>query len=457
MKLLDVLTAPWAIEPSKLLEIQAIYATHLRGEKIDIGAVEARLGRPLANEPKAFDIIDGVAVIPLEGVIAKRANLFMQISGGVSTELVARDLRAALADSSVHSIILSIDSPGGTVDGTQTLANLVRSGRDIKPIATLASGLMASAGYWIGAAAQRVYIEDDTTTVGSIGVVATHVDVSKAEEQRGVKTTEIFAGKFKRIASQYGPLSESGRQTIQEQVDYTYSLFVADVASHRGVSEEKVLQDMAEGRVFIGKQAIAAGLVDGASTLDALVEQLNRDRAGGASGRTVHLPTPGVTSMKITREQLAAEHPELLKAVLDEGRQAGASEERARIQAVEGALIPGHEALIGSLKFDGKTSGGDAAMQVNAAERKVRETQAAALGKDAPAPVLQAPAATVTPDAQAVAAAAAEARAKLPLEERCKAEWEASADLQGEFSSLSAYVAFEKASAAGRAKVMKKT
>ena len=70
MKLLDVLTAPWAIEPAKLLEIQAIYATHLRGDKIDIEAVEKRLGRPLANETKAFDIIDGVAVLPIEGVIA---------------------------------------------------------------------------------------------------------------------------------------------------------------------------------------------------------------------------------------------------------------------------------------------------------------------------------------------------------------------------------------------------
>jgi signal peptide peptidase SppA len=457
MKLLDVLTAPWAIEPSKLLEIQAIYATHMRGEKIDIGAVEARLGRPLANEPKAFDIVDGVAVIPVEGVIAKRANLFMQISGGASTELIARDVRAALADPSVHSIVMAIDSPGGTVDGTQTLANVIRSARDTKPVATLGGGMMLSAAYWVGSAGQQIYIEDDTTGVGSIGVVATHVDVSKAEEQRGVKTTEIFAGKFKRIASQYGPLSESGRQTMQEQVDYMYSLFVANVAANRGVSEEKVLQDMAEGRVFIGKQAIAAGLVDGVSTLDALIEQLNRDRAGAASGRTVHLPTPGVTSMTITREKLAAEAPELVQALLDEGRTTGASEERARIKAVEGALIPGHEALIDSLKFDGKTSGGDAALQVLAAEKKTRQTQAAALGSDAPGVVALAPGATVKPDAAAQAAAAAAERAKLPLEERCKAEWEASAELHAEFSSLGAYVAYERATAAGQAKVMKKS
>ncbi len=96
MRLLDVVTAPCAIQPEKLLEIQAIYATHLRGEKIDIEAVEKRLGRPLNNEPRGYDVIDGVAVLPIHGVIAKRANLFSQISGGVSSELVARDFRAAL-------------------------------------------------------------------------------------------------------------------------------------------------------------------------------------------------------------------------------------------------------------------------------------------------------------------------------------------------------------------------
>jgi ClpP class serine protease len=126
MKLLDIITAPWAIQPDKLLELQSIYATHLRGEKIDIAAIEQRLGRPLANEPKGYDIVDGVAVLPIEGVSARKMNLLSQVSGGVSTELIGRDLRAALNDQAVHSIILAIDSPGGTVDGTQALASLVR-------------------------------------------------------------------------------------------------------------------------------------------------------------------------------------------------------------------------------------------------------------------------------------------------------------------------------------------
>jgi signal peptide peptidase SppA len=282
MNLLDIVTSPWAIQPERLVQIREIYAARTRGQQIDIAAVEAQLGRPLDNEARRYEVVDGVAVLPIEGVIAKRANLFVQISGGTSSELVARDLRAALADAEVHSIILAIDSPGGTVDGTEVLANLVLQARERKPVVALANGAMASAAYWIGSAAGKVYIADGTTQVGSIGVVATHVDVSGAELQRGVRTTEVYAGKYKRIASQYAPLSDSGRATMQEKVDYTYGLFVEAVAAHRGVHVDKVLSDMADGRVFIGQQAISAGLVDGVATLDALIEQLNRTRTGQA-------------------------------------------------------------------------------------------------------------------------------------------------------------------------------
>lgn len=392
MKLLDVLTAPWAIEPAKLLEIQAIYATHLRGDKIDIAGIEAKLGRPLNNEAQRYTIQDGVAIIPLEGVFAKKANLFSQISGGVSTELAARDLRDAMADPAVHSIILAIDSPGGTVDGTQALADIVAA--SAKPIVTLANGTMASAAYWIGSAANAVYVADSTTIVGSIGVVATHTDISKAQEQEGVKTTEIFAGQYKRIASSYAPLSKEGRQTMQDQVDYTYSLFVSAVATNRSVSTDTVLSNMADGRIFIGQQAIDAGLVDGVSTLDALVAKLNSDRPSGQARAGVAQPiksTKRGAEMPITIEQIASENPD----IADHFRAQGAATERARIQSVEGQLIPGHEALINSLKFDGKSTAGDAAQAVLAAEKSTRQAAAQALANDAPQPLALVPSAVV--------------------------------------------------------------
>lgn len=379
MQIVEALNAPWAVLPEVLVSIHDIFARHSQGEQPDISAIEAKLGRPLNSEPKGYQVVDGVGVLPIEGVIGKKMNLMTAISGGTSTQLAARDLSAALNDPSVHSIILAIDSPGGTADGTEPLANLVREARGKKPIVALADGTMASAAYWIGSAADAVYAADSITQVGSIGVVQKHIDISGAQAKDGIKTTEVTAGKFKRSVSSYAPLSEAGRREMQDDVDYVYSRFVAAVAQNRGVSEEKVLHNMADGRTFRGQQAVAAGLIDGISTLDALVAKLNAARS---TRKSTSKASTGAT-MPQTKEQILAESPDAARELIAQG----VEQERARIQGVENAMLPGHEKLIAGLKFDGKTSPGDAALAVLAAESEARGSAAQALADDAPQPV----------------------------------------------------------------------
>lgn len=458
MKILDVITSPWAIQPEKLLEIQGIYATHLRGEKIDIKGVEAAIGKPLNNVAQGFSIQDGVAILPINGVISKRMNLMSQISGGTSSELIGRDLKAAIADPAIKAIILQIDSPGGTVDGTETLANIVRDAKAVKPVVAFADGTMASAAYWIGSAADSIFMADNVTQVGSIGVVATHKDISAAEAQSGIKTTEIAAGQYKRIASQYAPLSESGRQSIQDQVDYLYSVFVQTVADNRGVSTDTVLQNMADGRVFIGQQAIDAGLVDGVSTLDGLIAKLSQQGAGAivSTKRLAATAQPaimaedinqnGAINMAITIEQIKAEAPDVAEALRAEGVTAGATAERERIQAVFGQSMAGHEDLIQTLAFDGKTSGAEAAVAVLGAEKTLRITALAARREDAP---------KAAPHAAAPSAPVVAEDASLPLEERAKATWEADANLRKEFGKFDTYFAYAKAHDSGSVKILK--
>jgi signal peptide peptidase SppA len=366
MNILDVLYQPWAIAPDRLMEIQAIYAAHLRGESIDIDAVEARIGRQLQNQPQGYQVQDGAALIPLRGVMAPRMNLMSQVSGGTSTELFARDVKAALNDPAVQSIVLLVDSPGGAVAGTPAAAAAVMSARGVKPIGTWSDNTMASAAYWVGSGADRVYVSSAVDNVGSIGVVASHVDVSQREQALGIKTTEIVAGTFKRIASQHGPLTEPGRQSMQDQVDYLYSLFVDGVAVHRGVSADQVLADMADGRIFIGQQAVDAGLVDGIASLNDVILEMN-DRAATASRISASLPSLPRISMDHNQAAAdwAAENPEAA-AVL---RTEGAAGERDRIAAVRAQALPGHEGLIDKLAADGQTTGPEAAMRVIAADR----------------------------------------------------------------------------------------
>ena len=481
MKILDVLNSPWAIMPDKLREIQGIYATHLRGEKIDIKGIEAALGEPLNNVHTDIDVIDGVAIVPIHGVIGKRLNLFSKISGGVSTELLKRDIQVALDDESVDSIMLDIDSPGGAVDGTQELANFIFEAREIKPIIALANGMMASAAYWIGAAAHEIHISSDTTMVGSIGVVAQHTDISESEKAFGVKTTEIVAGKFKRISSEHGPLTPEGRDDIQAKLDHIYSVFVSDVAKFRGVSTDQVLADMADGQVFIGKQAIDAGLVDGVFTLD----QLLVDMSGGLNmvvtdnfavnenGSTIqsiestsfissteknsmntfkitdinqafladHCPelvaSIGVSAVDSAKDDLVADgHALGLSEGTEAGMAAGIAQETQRIKDVEASLIPGHEALIASLKFDGKTTGPEAAVKVIQAEKSDAGKALKDIEDDAAEVV-----ASVSIDA---GADEADAISKLPADEQAKANWDSKPAIRAEYGTFERYEAFVK-------------
>jgi signal peptide peptidase SppA len=436
MKILDVLNSPWAIVPDKLREITEIYGRHLRGEKIDIDALRAQFGEKPATEERGYSIVDRVAVLPVEGVLAKRMNMFTRISGGASTQILGRDLARALDERDVLAVILSIDSPGGSVDGVQELARQVMAARsNDKPVVAWVDGFMASGAYWIGSATDAVFLGSDTDIVGSIGVAMQHVDYSGAETKAGIKTTDIYAGRYKRMASDVEPLSEAGREYLQAFVDAIYSVFVEDVARQRDVSTETVLNDMADGRIFIGRQAVNAGLVDGAATLDVLIADLAAGRyvrrrpqdgstgagvapgagafASGAGAASISIiSTKGTSMTSMNRAQLETEHPALVQSILDEGAATGRAEgvtagraeglaegrtegariERERIRAVEAQALPGHEALISALAFDGTTSGEQAAMQVLAAERALGKSTLAALNADAPKPAPHAPA-----------------------------------------------------------------
>ena len=420
MKLLDLVTGPWAILPPQLLELQAIYATHLRGDKLDIEAIEARLGRPLANDQQDYRMEPGgVAVLPIEGVLAPKANLFMRISGGASTQLLMSQVHSMQADPRVRSVVLAIDSPGGSVLGTPALAEAVRALAADKPTVAVGQGTMASAAYWIGSAANAVYIEGSTDNVGSIGVVANH----SFEPKTGRVTTEITAGRYKRMAGPNAPLSEEGLAYLQQQVDHIYSVFVETVAANRGASVEDVLKHMADGRVFIGQQAIDAGLVDGVSTVDAMVEQLATNPAAFASRRQAVFALGGLPNVSasagdappqdatstekgnvmpqadntpVSRESLERDHAGLFATLRNEFFAAGAAAELNRVKDVlaEGEGLKAHEALVMRLALDGKTTGPQAAQAILAADRSALAAAGLAHAQDAPAAAPTAPAPT---------------------------------------------------------------
>ncbi|MBF0556337.1 MAG: signal peptide peptidase SppA [Nitrospirae bacterium] len=239
-------------------------------------AVGVKLAAPLkkSTATAGYEMVGSTAVIEVSGFLTQNPDIFSMLFGGTSTETIADSLKTALADPAVKGILLNVDSPGGTVSGTSGLSDLIYNSRGAKPIAALVN-LSLSAAYWIASAADRVYMASGTSQAGSIGVVARHVDMSQAEAMNGVKTTQVFAGKHKTATSPYEPLSADGKQTLQGAVDYIYNLFINAVSRNRGMGVETVKKDMADGRIFIGQQAVNSGLADGIKTMDEVLKSLS--------------------------------------------------------------------------------------------------------------------------------------------------------------------------------------
>ena len=357
----------WAIQPEAL---QTIVDIASRDHRVDLEAIARTQGRPVAGL-RTVEMRGNTAVVAVTGPVFRYANLFTQISGATSLERTALEFGAVLNDPSVNAIVLAIDSPGGEVSGVHEFAQLVKSSRGQKPIIAYVSNLAASAAYWIAAAADRVVV-DATAAVGSIGVVA-RVVTSKEKDIVEVVSSQSPS---KRIDA----TTEDGRAKLQRHVDRIAQVFVESVADFRGVDVETVLSDFGQGGLLVGSDAVAAGMADSLGSLESTI--------AGASGNFMekrHMTTQ-VQQPEVTREFIAANHPAIAEAFREEGRKAGREEgavaERARIQAVEEQLVPGHEALIETLKFDGKTSGPEAAVQVLKADKEKRGDKLKALHAD---------------------------------------------------------------------------
>lgn len=289
------------------------------------------------GEDKAYKIVDGVAVIPISGPLSKRMSFLTWIMGGRTFGQLSDMIYQAVDDPEVDAIVLNVDSPGGTVSGTDAFSEAIAAAAAFKPVIAFANGCMCSAAYWASSAASIV-ITERTAAIGSIGVIMVHADFSKMDDRDGVKYTVLTAGKYKSVGNGYNPLSDDDKAIIQAELDALYTIFVDAVAANRGVSADKVRNTMAEGRVFIGSDAVDAGLADKTGNLQTAIDAA-RDMADRVSDGSMVLPipnsltgaTPPTKEQTIMKEEkkmivapttvaeLTAALPDLAQALRDEG------------------------------------------------------------------------------------------------------------------------------------------
>ena len=249
---------PLLVHRAKLDVILAVL-----GERLNLAAPAADLAIPVPRVTPAQP--SGIAVIPIHGTLVKRVLGMEAASGLTSYGGIAQEIDAALADPLVQGILLDIDSPGGEASGSFELARQIRHAATQKPVWAVANDAAYSAAYALAASAQRLIVTE-TGGVGSIGVIALHIDQSAKDAQEGYRYTAVTAGTHKNDFSPHHPLSDAAKAELQTEVDRLYGLFVEHVAAMRSLDADAVRAT--EAGLYFGANAITAGLADAVSSFE---------------------------------------------------------------------------------------------------------------------------------------------------------------------------------------------
>jgi signal peptide peptidase SppA len=271
-----IVQTPWLMVPESLEVVLRIVDERIKTGRLDDETIDARLEAVhvrSGDRDDELNIVSGVGVLPIAGPIFGKANLMTRLSGATSLEGFRRDFRTLVNDDSVHSIVLDMDTPGGTSDLVQETGEEIFAARGVKPIYAIANTMSGSAGLWLASQATRVY-STPSGAIGSLGVYTVHQDQSGRDSQEGNRFTYVSAGPFKTEGNPHEPLTEAGRQYRQEVVDELYNDFKAAVANGRNKPAEEVEQDFGGGRMLTPKKALDVGMIDGIMTFDSLIGQL---------------------------------------------------------------------------------------------------------------------------------------------------------------------------------------
>lgn len=249
----------WCIEPLWFAQAVALY-------KAGLYAIDAVV--PRGREMRHYDVVDGVAVVPIHGPMTKAGSFKFQET---STVQIRQHLREASRDDDVSQVMLHVYSPGGHVDGTHELAaDVARIGQQ-KPVFAHIEDLGASAAYWVASQAQRI-TANATAEVGSIGTVAVLEDTSKRMDRLGVEVHVISTGPYKGAGVDGAPLSAEALSYFRGRVESLNEHFLAAVQRGRGMTAADI-DRIRDGRVHIASVAESYGLINAVQSFDDALEQ----------------------------------------------------------------------------------------------------------------------------------------------------------------------------------------
>jgi signal peptide peptidase SppA len=288
-----------------------------------------------------------VGVLSISGSMVSKETFYNRYVGLCSYQEV-RNAAIVAAESGCRGLLMDIDTNGGSAEGIGELSDfLTYFDKNVIPVYSYTGTKMLSAGYWMGCLGRKVF-SSAMAVNGSIGVVSAHFSYARMLKEQGIDVTMLRQGEFKALGSPYEKLDDKARADIEARMGKFYDLFLSHVSSHRGIAVPALIETAAEGRVFMGDDAVAVGLVDSITTFDKAVSAVMK--AVGDRQPQVSVLTPstylGVDHMKrkLTdagqaavasgmAEKLALADPSLSEEVKEKTKEELAAEEAAALAA----------------------------------------------------------------------------------------------------------------------------
>ncbi len=225
-----------------------------------LGVLDDQIGRRY-DEEEILNRIGPIAVISVEGTLVHKGGWVGARSGQTSYQGIQAQVLRAARDDRVRGVVLEIDSFGGEIAGAFDTAEMIAELSAIKPTVAILTDFALSGGYLLASAARQIVLPE-TGAAGSIGVIAMHVDFSRAIENEGMRVTVIKSGARKDDGSPFKPLDDEVRARWQRELDAGRELFAATVARYRGRRLSKKAALETEADIFRGEDAVSAGLAD---------------------------------------------------------------------------------------------------------------------------------------------------------------------------------------------------
>ena len=271
----------WLIDDSYLRTyLEQIYSATAE----EVKAATEKMGdsfQDLMKEPEIYSVEGDRAIIKISGPLSKnKPSFFARLFGfgGTQYQQIIDSVEKAEADPMVKSIDLLMDTPGGTVAGADPTNRAIANAK--KPVRTINAGMVASAGYYLAVASNKIVSSDVNAQTGSIGVMVAGVSFKDADKRYGIKEITIRSSNAKNKNPDID--TKAGQDEIQKRIDAMENVFIQRVSEGRGVSTDKVKSDFGQGSMFIaqnpdGMDAIKAGMIDGMLSDEAEMIEGNDD------------------------------------------------------------------------------------------------------------------------------------------------------------------------------------